>query len=108
MMTVPLMINEREFDLVIALELSNLDRMREHDPAEIVKAHLGEPWTRLQMRNIVLAYLTEKEAQEFPKRMRDDSEAALKWLTRGFRYRPDRGDHDDPYQKAKVNEGKSN
>lgn len=98
MMTVPLKINEREFDVIICLQLENLDRMREHDPAEIIKSHFGEPWTGLQIRNVMIAYLTEKEAEEFPDRMRKDARAALRWLTRGFRYRPAQGDIDDDYR----------
>lgn len=49
---------------------------------------------------MILAYLTENEAKEFPQRMQADPKAALRWLTRGFRYRPDQGDHDDDYRQA--------
>lgn len=100
MMVLPVAINDREFDLWIVLTPENLARMCQYDPAELVKANLGEPWTGMQIRNVMLTAVTDEEARELPARSRANLEGALRWLSRGFKYRPEAGDHDEPYENV--------
>lgn len=99
MMAIPLPVSDREFDMMIVLLPDNLDRMQQHDPAEVVKEHLGSPWTEMQIRNIMVAYATQEEGKELIKRVQADPDPAgvWEWLTRGFRYRPEAGDSNEPY-----------
>lgn len=99
MMSVPLKINDREFDLFVILEEQNLARIRAYDPAEIVKSYLGPPFDAMQIRNVMLAFASPEEVQDLPRRFSENPRAALRWLSRGFRFRPEKGDHDGDYQR---------
>jgi hypothetical protein len=76
--------------------------MRQYDPAEVNIPKLGGYWWRLKLRDVVLAYATAAD-WEHAKQLFDagEGQAAMRYLSRGFRYRPDQGDHDDPYKSLK-------
>jgi hypothetical protein len=99
MMGIPIRISPTEFDITVVLEPENIARMREHDPAELVKKLYGPPWTGLQIRNIAIAFLPTEEREEFLRRLKQDPLDGLRWLSRGFKYRPDRGDADTQYER---------
>lgn len=101
MMALPLPISEREFDLLVVLEQENLDRMRAHDPGEVIKSSMGGPWAAMQMRNVILAYLPPEERTQFLELMAEDVNAAVQWLSRGYRWRPEAGDSEEHYKPWK-------
>jgi hypothetical protein len=66
---------------------------------------LGGGWAGSTLKDVIIAYATAAEQQRVLElcsagQVKD----ALRLISRGFRYRPDRGDYDGPYLSAK-NEG---
>lgn len=83
-------VNHTEDALIVVLGASNVERMRAADPAEIVLRQTGRT---LVNPTILLCY--EDESPELARLLAArDVDAVVRHLRRGFRYRPDRGDHD--------------
>ncbi len=102
MQVVPLQVTAESFDIFVILEDDNLERMKAYDPAEVVKAHLGKPWEKLKLRNIMIGYATAEDLANFHDFvLAGDVEAGLKWLSRGWAYRPERGDSDRNYESLR-------
>lgn len=98
MLTLPVRISDSEMDLYVILETENLDRMRAYDPAEIVHSALGEKWKDLALRKVVLMFATAADLRTImPPLENGDPLTALRYLSRGWRYRPESGDHDRNY-----------
>jgi len=88
----------KEYDLFIVLEDENLARMKEYDPAEIEPSNMGAPWNGLRLRRILLCYANPEDAKLLPGLIRDGrGKEVMDILTRGWRFRPELGDHDGPY-----------
>lgn len=95
MMIVPFQISKTEYSIVVLLENDNMERIREHDPAEITIKKLPPEWTRLKLNAVLITYLGPEEKDRFLALCDDDRvQQALRFATRGWRYRPDQGDHD--------------
>lgn len=82
----------------IVMDSENIDRMKSYDPAEFELKKLGHPWNTKRINQIVLMYATKEEMNEIikctsPKQV----QKALNGLARGWKYRPEMGDHDGPY-----------
>jgi hypothetical protein len=83
------------YKLFIVLEDDNIERIHEADPAQISFPVPGWESERLVLilvgyanagdRNRVLQYVQENRPMD-----------ALKYLSRGFQFRPERGDYDGP------------
>lgn len=107
MFCLPLQIDEREYALYVFLEEENLDRMKEYDPAEVNTARLGEAFLRLRLREVIIGYATAADLKTVIELCHvGKPRKALRYMTRGFRYRPDQGDHDGPYLSAKASRKK--
>jgi len=98
MIVIPLVCGEAEMDICIVLEDENLQRIRAYDPAEVVRSAMG-PWADHAIRNVIVTYATPADMVTVNILMEQQSiGAAMQYLARGFRYRPDRGDTDQPYE----------
>lgn len=76
--------------LILVLDDTNLARMAEADPAEVKLHECGK---RLVNPKIFICH--EKESPEFARVLQTrDLAAIVKYLQRGFRFRPEMGDHD--------------
>lgn len=103
MQLIPVTISTLEFDLWVILEHENMERLRAYDPGEIIVDKFPEPWRSMRVRNIQLCYATPLDMAEVTMRLKaGEIQTALKFLSRGFKYRPDAGDHDDPYKSKKL------
>lgn len=104
MMTLPLQIDPTCYDLFVVMEDENLERIKKYDPAEILGKNLGMPWQLLRIRNIVILYATAEESKRLSSvASKEDVVHNLKNLSRGWAFRPDKGDHDGHYQKPNQN-----
>lgn len=107
MFCLPIQTSPTEWALYVFLQDENLERMHEYDPAVVTMAHLGDAFKKLELREVVVGWAS---AQDFDRVMElcqaGRPKDALRHLTRGFRYRPDQGDHDGPYLSVKPTEGK--
>ncbi len=97
MLCLPAVINDVCYDLFIILQDENIARMKAYDPVEVVTAQFPIPIADRKIHNVMVMYATDEDVEtitalcqagQLPK--------ALKYLSRGFRFRPD--DHDDEYE----------
>lgn len=76
--------------VIIILDPESIERMAAGDPAEADLHRCGK-----QLVNPRLMVCQEKPTKEFTDLLNGgDIEAIIKYLTRGWKYQPDRGDHD--------------
>ena len=98
MLSLPVKVSDTEMDLFVILEDDNIERIKQHDPAEIVRRNLG-PMSRFTIRNVVIAYAGKEDlATVMPMFENGNPNEAMRHLSRGFRFRPDSGDHDGKYE----------
>ena len=98
MMVLPLRVSDTEMDIAIVLEDENIERIKDADPAEVVRHQMG-PYSGITIRNIVITYASPEDLKKIqPLVSKGDIAAILRYLSRNFKYRPDRGDHDEDYE----------
>lgn len=86
--------------LIIVLDSVNIQRLREADPAEIDTKVCGK-----QLVNPTVMVCYEEPTPQFNRLMQgNDIKAILEYLGRGWKFQPDKGDHDrGPESIAKAN-----
>lgn len=90
--------NTQKMDLFIFLQDENLERMKLYDPAEVVKKLLPVEFQNLEIRNVIIGYATHEDFLKITTMCKDGTSfEALRYLTKGFKYRPDLGDSDSAY-----------
>jgi hypothetical protein len=100
MFIIPFQVSQTEYTLFIALDQENIDRIKNYDPAEVVKTNLGQPWSGLALKDVIIGFATEEEKNKVMELWKaGQPQKALRLLSRGFKFRPDRGDSDDQYQR---------
>jgi len=94
---IPWQVDATHYSVMIVLQDGNIDRMRAYDPVEIPLSMMGPTFAGLELRDVTVTYATDADLREV-ERLAQQGEIrdALRYLTRGFRFRPDRGDHDGP------------
>lgn len=98
MFCLPLQLSDDEYALYVFLESENLERMHAYDPAVVTTRALGESFARLRCKEVVVGYAAAEDLATVMGMCREGKPVeALRHMTRGFRYRPDQGDHDGPY-----------
>lgn len=76
--------------VIVILRPDNLERMKEGDPAEI---SLRQSSKTLLNPTLLICY--EEEMPQLSQLIHSgDLKAIVKYLQRGWKFRPDRGDHD--------------
>jgi hypothetical protein len=100
LMVIPFNFGEGWYSIMIVLQEGNVSRIRAHDPAVVqvadIMAHV--PSTSMgHLRDVIVTYATAEDIA-YVERCADEGRPSdgLKRLTRGYRYRPDLGDHDGP------------
>ena len=84
--------NKGERLLLIVLGSDNIERIQEKDPFEINCAQLPGPEP---VGHIGITYATDTEMVQMTQLMRQGkADQAVAMATAGFKYRPERGDHD--------------
>lgn len=110
MTLLPLQVDARHYVLYIGFDDGEFDRLRAYDPGELYLEKLGEPWTRLELQRIFIGYCNAAdllEVQRLTQPPNPRPRAAIQYLMRGWRYRPEVGDHDGPLLSVKVNENET-
>lgn len=101
MFLIPFQINEQEYSLFIGLQNENWERIREYDPAEVRLREVVRQkplFGSLRLRDVIVGYVTDEDINvAMGKFLAGKPQEAMRFLTRGFRYRPEAGDHDGPY-----------
>jgi hypothetical protein len=98
MMIMPVRASATEYDLNIILEDENIARMKEYDPAEIITGLMTDQFKQLKIRNVTILYANATDlAHVMILCDAGKPREALQYLARGFEFRPDRGDSNEPY-----------
>jgi hypothetical protein len=98
MLSLPFKISDTEIDLYVILENDNIERIKKYDPAEVVRTNLG-PMSKFAIRNVVIMYASKADlATVMPMFENGEPKEALMYLSRGWQYRPESGDHDGKYE----------
>ncbi len=93
LLVIPFSVTNVGYSLMIVLQEGNIDRIREYDPAVVVMREL--PPDMGQLVDVVVTFATTEDAAFIEECGRTGRiSEALKRLTRGYRFRPDLGDHD--------------
>jgi len=99
MIVIPVGVDQKSYSLFVILEDSNIDRIKKYDPAEVTVDKIGSSWSTLKIKDVVIMYASQEEVMEISQSR--NPIALLRKLSRGFVYRPELGDNDDPYSKIK-------
>jgi hypothetical protein len=96
MRAIPVIVSEDYYDLFIILEEENIRRMKTYDPAELLTTNLPVEFITRKVNNIVLMYATADDLKRVTAACAmNDVSGALRILSRGFQWRPDRGDKNE-------------
>ena len=102
MFCLPIQVSDNEYAVYVFLEDENLERMRAYDPAVVTTQAFGGRFASLRCKEVVVGYATAEDLNIVMGMCSEGKvKDALRHLTRGFRYRPDQGDHDGPYLSLK-------
>lgn len=87
--------NHKQYSVFVVLQDENWSRMTQYDPAEVPIARLGMPWVTKTLKDVVIGYANATDLAEVQRHVTaGEPMKALRHLSRGFAFRPDRGDHD--------------
>ncbi|TAL03527.1 MAG: hypothetical protein EPO08_03915 [Rhodospirillaceae bacterium] len=102
---IPFQVSATEYSVFVCLQDENIERMRQYDPAEVTLNKIGFPG---KLKDVIIGYGTDEDFERISRALNSgtDVRAVLRTLSRGFRYRPDQGDHDGPYLSARAEKGK--
>ena len=98
---IPFQVGERSFSLFVILVEESIQRIKEYDPAEITLQKMGPPWNRMVIKDVIIAYATPAELiriDALMKEQRYSVQSILKYLSRGWKFKPEVGDNDEDYQ----------
>lgn len=99
MMSIPIRRSAHTFDLVIILECDNVDRMRAQDPCEVDIGKFPAMYHSMRIQGVLVAYATPEESIQISVMAgRQDVESIMKLLLRGWKFQPELGDQDGPYE----------
>lgn len=83
-----------DFDLLIVLEQENIDRIKEYDPAELKWNELGY-FSDVKPRSIQITFGSPEDIKKIHELAKVGKPVeAIKLVTRGWKFRPESGDHD--------------
>lgn len=91
MIILPIETADHEHDaIIVVLDPANIERMKMADPAEVVLQQIGK-----QLVNPTIMICLERPSKEWTRILQSgDLKAIIKFLQRGWKFRPDKGDHD--------------
>jgi hypothetical protein len=96
-------------DLLIALDDENIERIRKYDHAEVIWPQLPPEYSMRKPSTIGITFCTKEEQDQIARMANTDpdwKEKTFALLTRGFEFKPDKGDHDfGPVVLGKPTEG---
>jgi hypothetical protein len=108
MFIIPYRVDQDHYSLFIVLQRENIARITEYDPATVEPSKMGSEWSRLKLMDIFIGYATDEDVALIRNQLRHETgltrtatvQQVLNHLSRGFRYRPDPGDNDEPYKSS--------
>ena len=93
MLLIPFEISPGIFDLFVALNKSNLERMRSYDPANFEISKLGSPWNQKTLNTVIIGFVSKHDEEKVTAWLKSGRAGdALLYLTKGFAFREDLGE----------------
>jgi hypothetical protein len=90
------------------LESDNLDRIKLFDPAQVELSKLPGEFRHKRLHTVIVGYGTAEDIQRVLALANEGKVAdGLKYLSRGFQFQPEQGDHDGPYLSLRKQEGEA-
>jgi hypothetical protein len=106
MIVIPFEINAQEFNMFVVLENDNLERMKLFDPAQVDLSKLSGNFRHKRLNTLIVGYGTAEDIQRVLALAKEGKvQDGLKYLSRGFAFRPEAGDNDGPYLSLRKQEG---
>ena len=91
-------VSTNEYSVFLVMGESNVQRIKEWDPAVFSPLKLGHPWNSMKLRDVVIMYASPGEIELLDQvKSLEQLKDYLRLLSRGFKFRPDLGDNDAPY-----------
>jgi len=98
-MMIPFEVGRGEYSVFVILEAENVERMKANDPAQLNIWKMPNPYSRLKLRDVIVSTPAPEDIAEAVLLIRSGKPGdALKFLSRGFQFKPKEGDSDLPYQ----------
>ena len=92
MLLLPIPLPNGKVNLIIVLEDANLERIKQHDCAEVNWSDLGDHAVRTPVK-IGVGYVNPEEcARLYKMAKKGDVAGCLRLVTGGFKHRPEEGD----------------
>jgi hypothetical protein len=95
LVTIPFVVDSDHYSVIVILQNHNLTRIAAYDPAEVPMSAVSRSpiVDGRRLRDVIITYATDEEAHEVQRLARQgDFFEALRLVTRGYRFQPDRGD----------------
>lgn len=110
MMLLPRVRRNGTVDLLIVMDEESISRIREYDNAEVLWNQLSPEYSMRKPNCIGVGFATAAEIKQIEEASargdKDWKEKAYALVTRGFKFQPDKGDHDfGPIVLGKPTEG---
>ena len=64
MTVIPFIVSKTQYSIYVILGTDNLERIRQYDPAEITLDKMGELYSGLQLKDVIIGYATDDEVQQ--------------------------------------------
>lgn len=105
LLVIPFMISDDGYSVMVVLQDENVERIKEHDPVVLDSAEiLAASRVTGRLKEVIITYGDLKDLEVVSEYiLRNDLPSALRHVTRGYRFRPDRGDG-KPVVKADRND----
>lgn len=98
MMMIPFVVSDDEYSVFVILEKENVERMRDNDPAQINIWKMPDQLRKRRLRDVILASPSSEDVAKAITLVNDgQTQKALTYLSRGFKFKPKEGDSDLPY-----------
>lgn len=99
MQLIPFVTEQGRYNVFVVLEDTNVERIKGHDPAQFSTAKLPPEWRARKLDTVIIGYANPHELDRVRTLIAQGNAAsALEYLSRGFAFRPDKGDNDSPYE----------
>jgi hypothetical protein len=97
---IPFTVGPNSYNVFVALEDKNLTRMKAYDPAQFKLDKFPPEFATKRLDTVIIGYVTDKDLKQVHFLIESGAPAAaLEFLSRGFKFQPEKGDSDEPYKK---------
>lgn len=106
MIVIPFSLNHREYSVFVALDDDGMGRIKQYDPAQVDFSTMPAEFHNKHLSKVIVGYATAADIQYILKLSHEGRMGeGLEYLSRGFAFKPELGDHDGPPLSLKREDG---